>query len=303
MSFKPKMPGVGRGNGRKNYHPSQLALCKMGLTNRGIPWKDFGWTDEQVVAMYKIVSSTTARPKPKKNGPGSGGHNRQNYKHTQMTRVHSALMHLGFNWRAMTEEECIKNYNESRWPKKCKTSDCKNAVKTRNHFYCISCQTSGSKNPAKHLGVGKKISEKLKGRKFSKSHCKNISKSAILSQKKRWSNITQKELDKIGKKLSKNKKRYWANLPKEQREKRLKQFNTFTRPNKCEIFVLEQLNLLFKKDYKYVGDCSVLIGNKNPDFMNVNGQKNSLNFMEITGIEEKIQENELITLKSMDTHV
>ena len=45
------------------------------------------------------------------------------------------------------------------------------------------------------------------------------------------------------------------------------------KPNKLEIVSIELLNKNFPKEWKYVGDGSVIIGNKNPDFMNVNGKK------------------------------
>lgn len=45
------------------------------------------------------------------------------------------------------------------------------------------------------------------------------------------------------------------------------------RPNKPEINVLNILQRMFPNEYKYVGDGSFLVGFKNPDFINVNGQK------------------------------
>jgi len=44
-------------------------------------------------------------------------------------------------------------------------------------------------------------------------------------------------------------------------------------PNKPETILLELLQNLFPDEYKYVGDGSILIGFKNPDFVNINGQK------------------------------
>lgn len=45
------------------------------------------------------------------------------------------------------------------------------------------------------------------------------------------------------------------------------------RPNRLESDLLSLLNELFQDDYKYVGDRSFIIGGKNPDFVNINGQK------------------------------
>lgn len=46
-----------------------------------------------------------------------------------------------------------------------------------------------------------------------------------------------------------------------------------TKPNKPEIFLMELLETLYPNDWKYVGDLQFFLGGKNPDFMNVNGEK------------------------------
>jgi G:T-mismatch repair DNA endonuclease (very short patch repair protein) len=68
-------------------------------------------------------------------------------------------------------------------------------------------------------------------------------------------------------------RRTWRNP--EQKEKRLKAiFASFGHlPNKPERRLRSLLNKLFPGEYKYVGDGDVWIGGKNPDFVNVNGQK------------------------------
>lgn len=45
------------------------------------------------------------------------------------------------------------------------------------------------------------------------------------------------------------------------------------RPNKPELFILGVLNEVYPNEWKYTGDFSFMIGGKNPDFANVNGQK------------------------------
>jgi hypothetical protein len=61
----------------------------------------------------------------------------------------------------------------------------------------------------------------------------------------------------------------------EYREKQLKAIfkGLNLRPNKPEKLLIKLLQELFPNEYKYVGDGSILIGYKNPDFINVNGQK------------------------------
>jgi len=59
------------------------------------------------------------------------------------------------------------------------------------------------------------------------------------------------------------------------REKQLKAMfvGIDLKPNKPEKFLTKLLQKLFPNQYKYVGDGSVLIRYKNPDFVNINGQK------------------------------
>ena len=49
-------------------------------------------------------------------------------------------------------------------------------------------------------------------------------------------------------------------------------------PNKLERFLSELLQELFPNEYKFVGDGTVIIGGKLPDFINVNGQKKIIEF-------------------------
>lgn len=45
------------------------------------------------------------------------------------------------------------------------------------------------------------------------------------------------------------------------------------KPNKSELLLNNLLQELFPNEWKFVGDGEVIIGYKNPDFINVNGQK------------------------------
>lgn len=73
------------------------------------------------------------------------------------------------------------------------------------------------------------------------------------------------------------------------------------RPTKPEKVVQKILNNLFPEEWKYVGDGSILIGFKNPDFMNVNGQKKVIEMFgdywhskKVTGKTKKQEENQRI---------
>ena len=50
------------------------------------------------------------------------------------------------------------------------------------------------------------------------------------------------------------------------------------RPNKPESFILFLLNRMYPREWKYTGDFSFTIGGKNPDFVNINGQKKCIEF-------------------------
>jgi hypothetical protein len=82
------------------------------------------------------------------------------------------------------------------------------------------------------------------------------------------------------KKSSDSSKKYLQSLTQEKYEKRIKTMALarHIRPNKPEQFVNNLLQEMFPNNYKYVGDFSFVIGGKNPDFMNCNGQKKLIEF-------------------------
>jgi len=126
------------------------------------------------------------------------------------------------------------------------------------------------------------LSELFKGRFVGKDN-PNYGNKWSETQKKKMS-ITVKELFKdknnhpmYGKhhsgetkrKISKSRKRNWED-PEYQKMQREAQN---LKPNKPEQALMELLNKLFPNEYKYVGDYQFWLGGKNPDFMNINGQK------------------------------
>ncbi len=71
------------------------------------------------------------------------------------------------------------------------------------------------------------------------------------------------------------------------------------KPNKPEIKLQELLDKLFSNEYKYVGDFEFWIGARNPDFMNINGQKKLIELFgdywhseKVTGILKEKHEQE-----------
>jgi G:T-mismatch repair DNA endonuclease (very short patch repair protein) len=120
----------------------------------------------------------------------------------------------------------------------------------------------------------KKIAKASKGRIQSEESKRKISK-ANKGRHSPYKGIprTEETKRKIGKTNSIRMKAYWRNP--ETRERALETFlkSCNIRPTRPEKRLKRLLYQLFPKEYKYTGDGDVWIGGRNPDFMNVNGQK------------------------------
>ena len=148
---------------------------------------------------------------------------------------------------------------------------------------CPSCARKGKKKP--------KLSKKMKGHIVSKK-----TREKITIALKRWhknhdnpfknkhhSKKTKSKMSerRKGKKLSKETKnkmkktslKKWENQNfREQKIKSLAK-GRLVKPNKPEKLLRNVLNKLFPKEYKFVGDGKIFLGEFNPDFINCNGQK------------------------------
>lgn len=271
---RPKMPGVGRGNGRPTYVTSHITKCKLGLSGQRVPWKLFGWTDEQVCEMFELIHSMPVRPKPKVIGPGRGGHNRIGYSHSKLTAAKISAGRNKVNWFSMTNKELLSWYDEFCRPVKCLTPSCNNIVKcaTETRVYCTHCCKLGDKNISKRSDVRAKIKNKVSNyyRTASKEkldqHRKNISKACF----------GKRDSDSTRKKKRAASKKYWEEASPEKKKAHLKKTAIScgtVRPNRAEQHIQSLLDGLFPNQYKYVGDGDVWFGRKNPDFININGQK------------------------------
>lgn len=70
-------------------------------------------------------------------------------------------------------------------------------------------------------------------------------------------------------------KRVWQNMTQECRDKiiQARRLNAQITPNKAEVNLLNLLETYYPSEWRYVGDGQIIIGGKNPDFINVNGRK------------------------------
>ena len=113
------------------------------------------------------------------------------------------------------------------------------------------------------IGAASKGNQYALGYKHTEKAKREISKAG----KKSWSDPIHH------KKRVENQKRLWVNpVFHKQQKTKMAQGNT-VKPNKPEIELLSILQTLYPDDWKYVGDGSLVISGKNPDFVNVNGKK------------------------------
>ena len=137
------------------------------------------------------------------------------------------------------------------------------------------------------------ISKSLTGRNLSEEHKKSVSEGI----KRKWKDPeyrrkgTQPKSLEMKEKIRRGVNRYYKKNPnakvnlsekqkqlwkdEEYKEKQLQLIGEgkIIHPNKPETIILNLLNKLFPKEYKFTGDYSLIINGKNPDFVNCNGQK------------------------------
>jgi len=173
-------------------------------------------------------------------------HNRKGCKHTEETKKKMSINHADF-----------RGINSPSFGKK-HTEEAKRKMKLKRSKQIMKGCSEETK---------RKISEKNKGHKAtvtSLNYTQEVRYKISNIMKKRW------EDPKYANKISLSSKSLWKNP-----EFVLKMKKTIKnkRPNKPETIILELLNQLYPKQWKYTGDFSFIINGKNPDFTNINGQK------------------------------
>ena len=173
----------------------------------------------------------------------------------------------------------------------------------------------GDRNPAKRLDVRKKLSIALTGREPSmlgKHHSdgtkrkiseatkgrfawnKGVPRTELEKEKMSLANKGRKHSEETKLKMRASHLKMWQNS--EYRESQIAAIFNGCKcgPNHPEKCVRKILNKLFPDEYKFVGNGDVWIDGKNPDFINVNGQKKIIEVFgdywhsrKITGISKK----------------
>jgi G:T-mismatch repair DNA endonuclease (very short patch repair protein) len=128
---------------------------------------------------------------------------------------------------------------------------------------CFNAKAQLGRAKVNHKEVGKKISVSKKGKKNSKSHCESMSR----AMKKQLSNPAYCKM------ISKARKKLWSNSDFKEKQIKRMMLSTHRKPNKPELYLMGFLNEHYPSEWRYVGDGQVIIGGKNPDFINMNGKK------------------------------
>jgi len=139
--------------------------------------------------------------------------------------------------------------------------------------------TEEQKAKLRQVNLGRSFTEehraKLRGKKSILTRYK-MSQAAIGNKKTLGFHHT----DEFKINLSRNLKRRWQNPAYKNKVLKASMLGRFIHPNKPELLLLELLENNYPGKWKFVGDGQLIVGGLNPDFANVNGQKQ---FIEMWG--------------------
>lgn len=153
-----------------------------------------------------------------------------------------------------------------------------------------------TKAKLRRANLGKTLTEEHKakllqanlGRSFTEEHrAKLHGKRSVLARHKisqgamgNKNSLGFHHTDEFKMNLSRNLKRRWQNPAYKNKVLKASMLGRFIHPNKPELLLLELLENNYPGEWKFVGDGQLIVGGLNPDFANVNGQKQ---FIEMWG--------------------
>ena len=164
----------------------------------------------------------------------------------------------------------------------------KRMVGNKCHLGCR--HTEESKQKMSISKIGRKLTEetkqKMRGKKRTEEFKRN-QRERMMGNKRLLGHVPTKETRQKNSESSKKlwvdpiyrdailkfQKQLWADPVYHKEQRRRMSCGNSIRPNKPETQLIELLETIQPGDWKYVGDGSVVIDGKNPDFMHIDGER------------------------------
>ncbi len=186
-----------------------------------------------------------------------GNKNGLGYKHTEEWKKQNSIRHKG-------NKHALGSKHTEEWKRQ-------NSTRHKGKKYPGRVQTEESNRKRSATQKGKITSEETKIKMSAAAKGRDMSQQVKISADlRRGIKLT----DNTKLKMSKAQKRLWADPSFHRKQQsKMARGSRLARPNKVECQLLGLLETLQPGDWKYVGDGSLVIAGKNPDFVNVNGKK------------------------------
>jgi predicted DNA-binding protein YlxM (UPF0122 family)/G:T-mismatch repair DNA endonuclease (very short patch repair protein) len=155
----------------------------------------------------------------------------------------------------------------------------KKGISLRDIGKAFSCTGQSIKNRLREYGIPVRNSKDAQNMPLYRAKSVKINKAkwANLEYRTRVSSsMARVHRDPIVRaKHSQRVKQMWANYIPEERDAHIQAIHkaNYKKPTKPELQLANLLDTVFPNEWRYVGNGEIIIGGKNPDFINVNGKK------------------------------